>query len=108
MIWAVFLGISLLQLACSVAGPGFRWETLAGGRWGPCRRGDRVWAGQAAAAGGPQAASNRLIHAVSRCQPSGRCTVIWPRPWREMRAATAISWVRMVAPRAFAKKAPAR
>ena len=42
-----------------------------------------------------------------RCQPSGRCMVRWPRPWRAMRAATAISWPRMVAPRALAKKAPA-
>ena len=33
---------------------------------------DRVWAGQAAAAGGPQAASNRFIHSCSRCQPPGQ------------------------------------
>jgi len=33
---------------------------------------DRFWAGQAAAAGGPQAASNRLFHSCARCRPSGR------------------------------------
>jgi hypothetical protein len=33
---------------------------------------------------------------------------MWPRPWREMRAATAINWPRMVAPRALAPEAPAR
>jgi len=38
---------------------------------------DRGGAGQAAAAGGPQAASKRFSHACSRCQPSGR----WLR-WR--------------------------
>ena len=41
------------------------------------------WAGQAAAAGGGlQAASNRFIQSCSRCQPSGRCMVRWPRPCR--------------------------
>jgi hypothetical protein len=30
-------------------------------------RGDRVWAGQAAAAGGQAAASKRFIHSCSRC-----------------------------------------
>ena len=81
----------------------------AGGRpLGPWQRGNRVRAGQAAVAGGPQAASNRFIHPVSRCQPSGRCMVMWPRPWRAMRAATAISWPRMVEPRAFAPDPPAR
>ena len=44
--------------------------------------GDRVWAGQAAVAGGPVAAWNRLAHSCSRCQPAGRCTVRWLRPWR--------------------------
>ena len=39
-------------------------------------RGDRVWAGQAArAGGGPQAASNRLCQPASQCQYSGRCKV---------------------------------
>jgi hypothetical protein len=34
--------------------------------------GDRVRAGQAARVGEPQAASKRLIHSVSRCQPWGK------------------------------------
>jgi hypothetical protein len=68
-----------------------------------------VWAGQAArAGGGPQAASNRFIHSVWRCQPSGRCTVISPRPWRAMRAATSIRPARSVAPRALAQARLAR
>jgi hypothetical protein len=66
------------------------WRAAAGA----VAYGDRVGAGQAAAAGGPQAAWNRLIHPVSRCQPSGRCMVMWLRPWRAMRAATLISWSR--------------
>jgi hypothetical protein len=61
----------------------------------------RVWAGQAAAAGGPQAASNKVIHCGSRCQPSGRCSVMWPRPCRAVRAATSIRSRRSVAPRAL-------
>jgi hypothetical protein len=32
-----------------------------------------VWAGQATAVGGLQAASRRFIHSCSRGQPSGRC-----------------------------------
>jgi hypothetical protein len=32
---------------------------------------------------------------------------MWPRPWRAMRAATLMSWLRMVAPRAFAWQRPA-
>ena len=64
--------------------------------------GDRVWAGQAAWAGGPVAASNRFIHSAWRCQPSGRCKVIWPRPWRAARAATSMRSRRSVAPRALA------
>ena len=35
-------------------------------------RGDQIWAGQAAAAGGPQTASKRFIHSVSRCQAWGQ------------------------------------
>ena len=67
-----------------------------------CREcGDRIWAGQAARMGGPQAASNRLIHSVSRCQSWGRCRVIWPRPWRAVRAATWIRSRRSVAARAL-------
>jgi hypothetical protein len=58
-------------------------------------------------AGGPQAAWNKVIHWCSRCQPSGRCKVRWPRPLRAMRAATAMSWLRRVAPRAFAWNGPA-
>jgi hypothetical protein len=76
--------------------------------WGPCGCGDRVGAGQAVVAGGPQAVSKRFIHSVWRCQPSGRCKVMWPRPWRAMRAATLIRWLRMVRPRALAHAGPAR
>ncbi len=76
------------------------------GTWWPRRavrgRGDRCRAGQAAAAGGPQAASNRFIHSAWRCQPSGRCSVMWPRPCRAMRAATSIRSRRSVAPLALA------
>jgi peptide/nickel transport system substrate-binding protein len=61
----------------------------------------RVWAGQAAAAGGPQAASNKAIHCCSRCQLAGRCSVMWPRPCRAVRAATSIRSRRSVAPRAL-------
>src|SRR5437667_10897352 len=99
-------GFPAADLFCGLSG--FSLGVLACGRWGPGLRGDRVWAGQAAVAGGPQAASIRLIHLVSWCQPSGRCMVMWPRPWRAIRATTAISWPRMVAPRAFAQEAPAR
>ena len=66
-------------------------------------------AGQAACAGGgPQAASNRFLHSCSRCQPSGRCRVISPRPWRAIRAATSIRSRRSVAPRALAQARLAR
>ena len=37
---------------------------------GPLGDDDRVWAGQAAAAGGPRAASSRFIHSCWRCQLS--------------------------------------
>ena len=46
--------------------------------------------------------ANRFSHSCSRCQPSGRCRVRWPRPCRAVRAATAIRSRRMVAARAFA------
>ena len=46
---------------------------------GPPGCGDRVRAGQAAAVGGPQVVMNRVIHSFSRCQPSGRCSVICRR-----------------------------
>ena len=69
---------------------------------------DLVWAGQAARAGGPQAASNRFIHPVSWCQSRGRCRVRQPRPVRAVRAATLIRSRRMVAPRARAWNAEAR
>ena len=67
-----------------------------------------VWAGQAAAAGGPLAAASRFSHSCWRCQPSGRCKVRWPRPCRAVRAATAIRSRRMVAARAFANGRDAR
>ena len=69
---------------------------------------DRVGAGQAAAAGGPQPAWSRFSHSCSRCQPSGRCKVRWPRPCRAVRAATAIRSRRMVAARALANGRDAR
>ena len=74
-------GFPAADLFCGLSGFSLG-GVLAGGRWGPGLRGDRVWAGQAAVAGGPHAASNRIIHLVSWCQPSGRCKVMWPRPWR--------------------------
>src|SRR5437588_1668137 len=76
----------------------------AGGRGGPLGGAvTGVGAGQAArAGGGPVAASNRFIHSVSWCQPSGRCKVISPRPCRAVRAATSMRSRRMVAPLALA------
>ena len=65
-------------------------------------------AGQAAAAGGPQAAWRRFSHSCSRCQPAGRWRVRWPRPCRAVRAATTIRSRRMVAARAFANGRDAR
>ncbi len=71
-------GMWLLPLtglaACPVVvrgsvGGGCGWHVAVG-----C--GDRVWAGQAALAGGPVAAPDRFIHSCSRCQPWGRCKVI--------------------------------
>jgi hypothetical protein len=67
-----------------------------------------VGAGQAAAAGGPQAASKRLAHSVWRCQPSGRCKVMRPRPWRAVRAATLMRSRRRVAALALAQARLAR
>ena len=69
---------------------------------------DLVGAGQAARAGGPHPAWNRLVHSAWRCQPAGRYKVMWPRPWRAMRAATSIRSRRIVAPRALACRAEAR
>ena len=63
---------------------------------------DWVWSGQAAWAGGPQAASNRFTQSCSRCHPSGRCKVISPLPWRAVRAATSMRSRRNVAPLALA------
>src|SRR5262249_59936594 len=83
------------------------WLAGAGGAW-PWGCGDRVWAGQAAQAGGPVAASNRFIHSASWCQPSGRCSVMWPRPWRATRAATSIRSARGGAPRGLAEPRAAR
>ncbi len=94
------------RLAGDLPGPGMGggWPRRAAGG-----RGDRVRAGQAArVGGGPQAASNRFIHSCSRCQPSGRCKVISPRPWRAVRAATSIRSRRSVAPRALAQARLAR
>ena len=79
--------------------------------WGrvACRRfADLVWAGQAARAGGPHPALKRLVHSCSRCQASGRCKVMWPRPCLAMRAATSIRSRRIVAPRAVAWAGEAR
>ncbi len=83
------------------------WWRFAGGRWG-CGGADRSGLVRPLRAGGPQAASNRFIHSVWRCQPSGRCTVMCPRPWRAVRAATSMRSRRSVAPRALAKARLAR
>src|SRR2546421_6151147 len=102
------MGVVLLPLTFLRLVHRFLAGILADGRPGPWGCVDRVWAGQAAAAGGPVAASNRFIHSVWRCQPSGRCTVMWPRPWRAMRAATSMKSRRRVAPRALAQARLAR
>ena len=96
-------GVVILPLTGSAACPGSwlgGWGA-EGGRWAVAGA-DLVGAGQAAAAGGPQAASQRLSHSCSRCQPCGRWRVRWPLPWRAVRAAMAIRSRRMVAPRALA------
>ena len=68
--------MSVLPLACPAACPGvpgsgaeFGWPS------GAVAGTDRVGAGQAAAAGGPQAVASRFSHSCSRGQPSGRCKV---------------------------------
>jgi hypothetical protein len=94
------------QLLCGLSGflSGDRDWWLAGPLW--C--GDRVWAGQAAVAGGPQAASNRLAHSCWRYQPSGRWSVRWPRPWCAVRSARWMRSRRKVAPLAAAQSRLAR
>jgi hypothetical protein len=98
------------------AGPAADWfcglslflrRRACGGRWGRASGSDRFRAGQAARGGGPQAASKRLSHSCWRCQPSGRCKVMRPQPRREIRGATLMRWLRMVAPRALAQMPPA-
>jgi hypothetical protein len=65
----------------------FRGREIGLVAWAAVRSG----AGQAGwACGGPWVASKRFSHSRARCQPSGRCTVMWPRPWRAIRAASAI------------------
>ena len=97
------MGVATLPLTGSAACP-MSLVRRAGFVWPSGRAGAVTWfgAGQAAAAGGPQAAANRVSHSCSRCQPSGRCRVMWPRPCRAVRAATSIRSRRMVAPRALA------
>jgi len=99
----VIPGAGVRPLACRAACPGFPGRGRGSGRLAAWRMRDRFRAGQAAAAGGPQAASHRFSHSCSWCQPSGRWRARWPRPWRAVRAATAIRSRRIVAPRAFAK-----
>jgi hypothetical protein len=99
----VIPGAGVLPLACCAACPGFRARGRGSGGLAAWRVRDRFGAGQAAAAGGPQAASQRFSHSCSRCQPCGRWRVMWPLPCRAVRAATAIRSRRMVAARAFAK-----
>ncbi len=94
----VFLPLTFLRLVQGTR-RGSWLVVRRGGRLGPLGRVDWLWAGQAARAdGGPVAASNRFIQSCSRCQPSGRCKVISPRPWRAIRAATLIRSRRSVAP----------
>jgi hypothetical protein len=100
--------VAFLSAACPQVLAGMMAGVLPGGRWG-CRGAvTGVWAGQAAAAGGPQAALSRFIHSCSRCQPSGRCRVRWPGPRRAVRAATSMRSRRSVAPRALAQARLAR
>src|SRR5215469_9369421 len=99
--------MGLSPLACCAACPGsWAWGRRFG--WLGRRGCGPVRAGQAAAEGGPHTASRRFSHSCSRCQPSGRCTVRWPRPCRAVRAATSIRSRRMVAARALACRADAR
>jgi hypothetical protein len=73
VVGVVFLPLTVLRLVRILAG-NWGWRSAVG-RWavGCC---NRIWAGQAAVAGGPVAAWNRLAHSCSRCQPSGRCRVM--------------------------------
>ena len=102
-------GVVFPPLACSAACP---QVPGSGAGFGVALRAvgvrDLFGAGQAAAAGGPQAASHRFSHSCSRCQPSGRWRARRPRPWRAVRAATAIRSRRIVAARAFANGRLAR
>src|SRR6266516_3917402 len=104
----VFLPLTFLRLVQGTR-RGSWLVVRRGGRLGPLGRVDWLWAGQAARAdGGPVAASNRFIQSCSRCQPSGRCKVISPRPWRAIRAATLIRSRRSVAPLPLAQARLAR
>jgi hypothetical protein len=58
-------GMACLPLACPAACRVLRSGSAWLWRGGLCGRGDRVWAGQAArAGGGPQPAWNRLSHSA--------------------------------------------
>jgi hypothetical protein len=61
----------------SAACPGLWFGGLGAGCLAASGGADRVWAGQAAVAVGPQAASKRLRHSRSRCHASGRWRVRW-------------------------------
>ena len=74
VILAVNSGMGFLPLTCSAACPGFRFGVrVQVTAWGRRRYGDRSGLVRPQLAGGPQAASNKVIHCCSRCQPSGRC-----------------------------------
>ena len=100
-------GVAARPLRCSAACPGLRrGKVLVGGRWG---HGSAVTGSGGSGRGGGRAAGGfEQVHPSGLVVPSGRCMVMWPRPWQAMRAATAISWLRMVVPRAFAQEASAR
>ena len=103
VILAVNSGVGFLPLTCPAACPGFlargRVRVAVAGRGGAVTGSGLVRPLRRA---GRRRLSNRFIHSCSRCQPSGRCRVMWPRPCRAVRAATSIRSRRMVAPRALA------
>jgi len=99
VILAANIAVSVLPLTRPAACPGFLVRGLGWMAVGLSGCGDRIWAGQAAAVGGPQAVVNRVIHSCSCASPrAGRCSVMCPRPCRAVRATTSIRSWRMVAP----------
>jgi len=55
---------------------------------GAVGRGDRVCLPRPSGRVARSRLGNRFIHSASRCQSSGRCKVIWPRPFLRTRPGT--------------------